>query len=88
MMTHPDKTREMLEYDWQYHTSIDRDEDGNAATWFRVENLFSGCYRFDLVGLITTETKLYTFSDDNMFTWDGIADPIFISAGDAVCPAG
>jgi hypothetical protein len=72
MMVHPDGTREILGYDWQNHTSIDRDENGDASTWFTVEGLDSTkCYTFELVGLIVTETEMESFAVDNRLVWDG-----------------
>lgn len=69
--------REMLDYEWETRTSIDRDMDGNAATWFRVEGLEQGvCYRFDLAGLIVDEGEFETFWQDNRLVWDGVVDPV------------
>lgn len=82
MMTHGGD-REMLEYDWQNHTSVRRDGEA-AATWFRVEGLVLGeCYQFDLVGLIVVESEWETFAVDNRLVWTGGTAPIFIGEG---CP--
>ena len=77
MLTHPKGDREMLDYDWRYRTSIRRDESGNAATWYRLENLDLGsCYTFDLVGLIVLEAEKLSFAEDNRLVWGGVSQQL------------
>ena len=67
MLTHQG-TREMLRS--QGTRRID-DEDGTAATRYRVDVDSGGCYTFEVVGLTVSETQRESFREDNRRVWNG-----------------
>ncbi len=68
MLTHADGTREMLSHEGTRR--ID-DEDGTAATRYRVDVDSGGCYTFEVVGLTVSETQRESFRVDNRRVWNG-----------------